>query len=107
MPASALVAAARAASGIAAGGRTLDVAYTPGHASHHVSYFSADAGIAFVGDTAGIRVAPDGAVVCRRRRRPTSTSKRGATASTASARWRPETLFVTHFGPWSRRRPRT
>ena len=41
---------------ITAGGRDLDVAYTPGHASHHVSYFSADTGIAFVGDTAGVRL---------------------------------------------------
>jgi glyoxylase-like metal-dependent hydrolase (beta-lactamase superfamily II) len=37
-------------------GRTWDVAYTPGHASHHVSYFDADSGVAFVGDTAGIRM---------------------------------------------------
>src|SRR5438552_3738428 len=27
---------------ISAGGRDLEVAYAPGHASHHVSYFSAD-----------------------------------------------------------------
>ena len=37
---------------IEAGGRTLDVAYTPGHASHHVSYLSADSGVAFVGGRA-------------------------------------------------------
>src|SRR5439155_9978327 len=43
---------------ISAGGRDLAVLYTPGHASHHVSYFSADSGIAFVGDTAGIRREP-------------------------------------------------
>ena len=38
---------------IEAGGRTFDVAYTPGHASHHVSFFDASSGVAFVGDTAG------------------------------------------------------
>jgi glyoxylase-like metal-dependent hydrolase (beta-lactamase superfamily II) len=38
------------------GGRKLEVAYTPGHASHHVSYFDEEAGVAFVGDTAGIRI---------------------------------------------------
>src|SRR5438105_3045308 len=43
-------------------GRRWDVAYTPGHASHHVSYFSADTGLAFVGDTAGVRVVPEGPV---------------------------------------------
>src|SRR5439155_3214110 len=48
---------------IRAGGRELDVAYTPGHASHHVSFFNADAGIAFVGDTAGVRLNPGGYVM--------------------------------------------
>jgi glyoxylase-like metal-dependent hydrolase (beta-lactamase superfamily II) len=38
------------------GSRKLDVAYTPGHASHHVSYFDADEGVAFIGDTGGIRI---------------------------------------------------
>ena len=47
---------------VEAGGRSLEVAYTPGHASHHVSYFAPDAGIAFVGDTAGVKVVPDGDV---------------------------------------------
>src|SRR5688500_7156433 len=48
---------------IAAGGRTLDVAYTPGHASHHVSYLSGDSGIAFVGDVAGVKTTPTGFVL--------------------------------------------
>src|SRR3984893_7433904 len=39
------------------GERELSVAYTPGHASHHVSYFDENDGTAFVGDTAGIRIA--------------------------------------------------
>src|SRR5258708_13889549 len=38
------------------GSRKLDVVYTPGHASHHVSYFDDAAGVAFIGDTAGIRI---------------------------------------------------
>jgi glyoxylase-like metal-dependent hydrolase (beta-lactamase superfamily II) len=42
---------------IKAGGRALDVEYTPGHASHHVSYFDQSTGIAFTGDTTGIRIA--------------------------------------------------
>src|SRR5262245_10058918 len=41
---------------IDAGGRPFDVAYTPGHASHHVSFFDASSGVAFVGDTAGVSV---------------------------------------------------
>src|SRR6185295_307846 len=39
---------------IDAAGRDLVVAYTPGHASHHISFYNADSGVAFVGDTAGI-----------------------------------------------------
>src|SRR5258707_3367164 len=38
------------------GSRKLEVVYTPGHASHHVSYFDQVEGIAFVGDTAGVRI---------------------------------------------------
>ena len=36
----------------------LRVAYTPGHASHHVSYFDPETGDAFVGDVAGVRITP-------------------------------------------------
>ena len=32
------------------------MAYTPGHASHHVCYFDRASGVAFVGDTAGVCV---------------------------------------------------
>src|SRR5437016_11275330 len=38
------------------GSRKIEVAYTPGHASHHVSYFEDAEGVAFVGDTAGIKI---------------------------------------------------
>lgn len=80
------------------GGRTLEVAYTPGHASHHVSYFSADTGIAFVGDTAGIKRGPGEYVLP-----PTPPPDidvelwRGSLARLAT--WGPDTLFLTHFGP--------
>ncbi|MCA9563207.1 MAG: MBL fold metallo-hydrolase, partial [Myxococcales bacterium] len=39
-------------------GRTLAVAYAPGHAKHHVSYLDELTGAAYTGDTAGCRVAP-------------------------------------------------
>jgi glyoxylase-like metal-dependent hydrolase (beta-lactamase superfamily II) len=39
------------------------VEYTPGHASHHVSYFHPDLGRAFVGDTAAVRIPPSGFVI--------------------------------------------
>jgi glyoxylase-like metal-dependent hydrolase (beta-lactamase superfamily II) len=82
---------------ITAGGRAWDVAYTPGHASHHVSYFSADTGIAFVGDTAGVQVVPGGFVLP-----PTPPPDIDIPAwmnsLAAIARWRPQSLFLTHFG---------
>jgi glyoxylase-like metal-dependent hydrolase (beta-lactamase superfamily II) len=83
---------------ISAGGRDFDVAYTPGHASHHVSYFNADTGIAFVGDTAGVRLNPNGYVLP-----PTPPPDIDLEAWRDSldkiSRWHPETLFITHFGP--------
>src|SRR6266849_155134 len=38
------------------GASKLEVLYTPGHASHHVSFFDPSDGTAAVGDTAGIRI---------------------------------------------------
>jgi glyoxylase-like metal-dependent hydrolase (beta-lactamase superfamily II) len=83
---------------IAAGGRDLDVAYTPGHALHHVSYFSADTGIAFVGDTAGIRLHP-GAFIMPPTPPPDIDLERWRDSLRRIGEWRPETAFVTHFGP--------
>ena len=81
-----------------AGGRSFDVAYTPGHASHHVSYFNADTGIAFVGDTAGIKRGATGYVLPPTP--PPDIDLELWRASVACiAAWGPETLFLTHFGP--------
>jgi glyoxylase-like metal-dependent hydrolase (beta-lactamase superfamily II) len=83
---------------VSAGGRDLQVEYTPGHASHHVSYFSADAGVAFVGDAAGVRLHRGGFVLPPTP--PPDIDLAGWRDSlTRIERWRPETLFVTHFGP--------
>ena len=48
---------------LAAGSRELQVFYTPGHASHHVTYFEPQEGVAFVGDTGGISVEGDSFVL--------------------------------------------
>lgn len=97
VPASAIVALAGGEQ-IAAGGRAWRVAYTPGHASHHVSYFSDDTGIAFVGDTAGVQVVPGGFVLP-----PTPPPDIDVPAWLASLEtiegWHPQSLFLTHFGP--------
>jgi glyoxylase-like metal-dependent hydrolase (beta-lactamase superfamily II) len=83
---------------IEAGGRRLEVAYTPGHASHHVSYYDGSSGIAFVGDTAGGRIGGSSYIMP-----PTPPPDIDVGAWRASAErilgWRPQTLFLTHFGP--------
>jgi glyoxylase-like metal-dependent hydrolase (beta-lactamase superfamily II) len=82
---------------VEAGGRIFDVAYTPGHASHHISFFDGSSGVAFVGDTAGVSV-NDGYVLP-----PTPPPDIDLELWTASIdrilAWSPSTLFLTHFGP--------
>ena len=79
-------------------GHELDVAYTPGHAQHHVSYFHRASRIAFVGDTAGCRTTAMTTVMP-----PTPPPDIDVTAWHASVArilaWQPEALFLTHFGP--------
>jgi glyoxylase-like metal-dependent hydrolase (beta-lactamase superfamily II) len=72
------------------------VAYTPGHASHHVSYLHEPSGRAFTGDVAGVRIGA-GLVLA-----PTPPPDIDLEAWRASIdtieRWRPRSLAVTHFG---------
>ena len=86
------------ASGSRPADASFDVAYTPGHASHHVSYFNAETGIAFVGDTAGIKRTPDGYVLPPTPP-PDIDLERWAASLARIEAWRPDTLFLTHFGP--------
>jgi glyoxylase-like metal-dependent hydrolase (beta-lactamase superfamily II) len=81
------------------GGETLgdfQVAYTPGHASHHVSYLHEPSGVAFTGDVTGVRIDP-GCVLA-----PTPPPDIDLRAWRASLElieaWRPRSLAVTHFG---------
>jgi len=84
---------------IRAGGRNLEVAYTPGHASHHVTYFDPSTRVAFVGDTAGIRRQGRDHVMP-----PTPPPDIDLDAWRVSEdrilSWDPDTLFLTHFGPF-------
>ena len=82
------------------GGETVEgfrVAYTPGHASHHVSYLHEETGDAFVGDVAGVRVPPFDHTVA-----PTPPPDIDVEAWLDSlhtlASWNPQTLGLTHFG---------
>ncbi len=82
-------------------GRQLEVAYTPGHASHHVSYFDAGTGLAFIGDTAGIRIA-NGPVVLPITPPPDIDLEAFSQSWQKIREWRPERIFLTHFGPAGR-----
>jgi glyoxylase-like metal-dependent hydrolase (beta-lactamase superfamily II) len=83
---------------VIAAGRELESAYTPGHASHHVSYFDLASRVAFVGDTAGICRGVSTYVMP-----PTPPPDIDVEAWQQSAEkilaWDPDTLFLTHFGP--------
>jgi glyoxylase-like metal-dependent hydrolase (beta-lactamase superfamily II) len=84
---------------IDAGGRELRVAYTPGHASHHVSYFDPASRVAFVGDTAGIRRG-SGAYVMPPTPPPDIDLEAWRESEARILAWDPDTLFLTHFGPF-------
>jgi glyoxylase-like metal-dependent hydrolase (beta-lactamase superfamily II) len=89
---------------LSVGGRQLDVAYTPGHASHHVSYHCAASSIAFVGDTAGVRL-HDGGVIMPPTPPPDIDLEAWRHSLARIERWEASTLFITHFGPHAPVRP--
>ena len=80
-----------------AAGRSLRVAYTPGHAKHHVSYLDEQSGMAYVGDTGGVRVSGDYLIAPT----PPPDIDLEAWHSSLDAidAWQPVALFLTHFGP--------
>ncbi len=81
------------------GGTPIRVAYTPGHATHHVSYLDERTGVAYVGDVAGIRLSGDYLLA------PTPPPDIDIEAWQESLNiieaWQPVSLFLTHFGPVS------
>jgi glyoxylase-like metal-dependent hydrolase (beta-lactamase superfamily II) len=82
-----------------AGGRELKVAYTPGHAVHHVSYFDPGSRVAFVGDTAGIRRGSS-SFVMPPAPPPDIDLEAWRESEDRILAWDPDTLFLTHFGPF-------
>ena len=79
-------------------GHQLSVAPTPGHASHHLSYFHEATGVAFVGDTAGI-CRGSGRIVLPPTPPPDIDLEAWRRSTTRILAWHPEVLFLTHFGP--------
>ena len=82
---------------IAFGRKKIDVVYTPGHASHHVSYFDDVDGTAFVGDTAGIHIENHPYVMPATPPPDIDLELWDASFAAILAR-RPARLFLTHFG---------
>jgi glyoxylase-like metal-dependent hydrolase (beta-lactamase superfamily II) len=85
---------------VLSGGETvlgMRVAYTPGHASHHVCYLHEESGTAFVGDVAACRIPPSRLVMP-----PTPPPDIDVEAWEESldlvASWSPQRLALTHFG---------
>ncbi len=86
---------------VLSGGETvlgMRVAYTPGHASHHVCYLHEESGTAFCGDVAACRIPPSKLVMP-----PTPPPDIDVEAwldSIATVEgWDPQLLALTHFGP--------
>jgi glyoxylase-like metal-dependent hydrolase (beta-lactamase superfamily II) len=84
------------------GGETVEgfrVAYTPGHASHHVAYLHEDSGWAFVGDVAGVRIGRNRPIVP-----PTPPPDIDVEAWLSSIdalqEWDPAAVALTHFGAY-------
>jgi glyoxylase-like metal-dependent hydrolase (beta-lactamase superfamily II) len=86
---------------VLSGGESLgpfQVAYTPGHASHHVSYLHEPSRHAFTGDVTGVRI--DGACVLAPTPPPDIDLEAWRRSLDTIEAWAPRTLAVTHFGAY-------
>jgi glyoxylase-like metal-dependent hydrolase (beta-lactamase superfamily II) len=81
---------------IALGSRQFQVLSTPGHASHHVTYFDAADATAFVGDTAGISINGH-PFILPATPPPDIAIELWDTSLDAIANLHPNRLFLTHF----------
>jgi glyoxylase-like metal-dependent hydrolase (beta-lactamase superfamily II) len=79
------------------GSRNLEVVFTPGHASHHVSYFDSSDGTAFVGDTTGFHIEGEPYAVPLAPPPDIDVEIWNASLDAIAAR-APARLFLTHFG---------
>jgi glyoxylase-like metal-dependent hydrolase (beta-lactamase superfamily II) len=82
---------------LAFGSRRIDVEILKGHATHHVGYFDQTTGIAYAGDTAGIRVAEDPYVFPPTPPPDIDLDQWRETVGLMRRR-EPAGIFITHFG---------
>ncbi|HKO39569.1 MAG TPA: MBL fold metallo-hydrolase [Solirubrobacterales bacterium] len=85
---------------VLSGGETvlgMRVAYTPGHASHHVCYLHEESGTAFVGDVAACRIPPSSLIVPPTPPPDIDVETWEKSLDTVAG-WSPTGLALTHFG---------
>jgi len=75
----------------------IEVAYTPGHAVHHVTYFDPGSGTAFVGDVGGVRL-PGSTYTVPPTPPPDIDLPAWHDSLDRIAAWSPARLALTHFG---------
>jgi glyoxylase-like metal-dependent hydrolase (beta-lactamase superfamily II) len=75
----------------------MEVTYTPGHASHHVTYFDPTTGVAFTGDTAGLRY-PRASIASPLTPPPDIDVEAWNQSIDKIASRKPQKIFLTHFG---------
>jgi glyoxylase-like metal-dependent hydrolase (beta-lactamase superfamily II) len=75
------------------------VAYTPGHAVHHVSYLHEDSGLAFTGDVSGVRI--DGGPVFAPTPPPDIDVEAWRDSIGILRDWAPAAVCPTHFGTFT------
>jgi glyoxylase-like metal-dependent hydrolase (beta-lactamase superfamily II) len=73
------------------------VAYTPGHASHHVCYFHEESGTAFTGDVAAVRI-PGAELIVPPTPPPDIDIETWLDSLGTVEEWQPQRLCLTHFG---------
>ncbi len=83
---------------IAPGGRRLRVAYAPGHAKHHVAYYEAATGTAWVGDVGGVRIHGGPALPVAPPPDIDIAAWKGSIERVLA--WGPRRMVVTHFGAY-------
>lgn len=87
---------------VLSGGETIGdmrVAYTPGHAKHHVAYLHEPTGWAFTGDVAGVRIHGD--LVLLPTPPPDIDLEAWRESVAALEAWNPRRLALAHFGSYA------
>jgi glyoxylase-like metal-dependent hydrolase (beta-lactamase superfamily II) len=79
-------------------GHALEILYTPGHASHHLSVHHLSSGIIFSGDSAGVRI-PGNEIINPPSVPPEFDPEAWETSMDRTLALNPSRLLLGHFGP--------